>query len=473
MKKNQQEVSLALRPPIVVVLGHVDHGKTTLLDTIRKTNIASREIGGITQSIGASQVVLKNKKKITFIDTPGHAAFKKMRSRGAQVADIAILVVAGDSGIKPQTLEAIKYIRQVKIPFIVVINKIDLSSANPVTVKRQLEKEDILFEGSGGDTPLIKVSAKKDQGIDNLLEMICLIAEVNEIKGDPEGDLEAVVIETSKDKRGPLVSTVVRNGTLKVGDELVVEEIRSRVRGLFNNQGKSVKKVYLGDPVVILGFSKLPPVGAIIRLSKDKQRITKEEKRKVSQGHVEEGKIPLVVKTKSAGALQDLLANIPNEIAVIYSGVGDVNESDVFMAKSASPARIFVFESKVPSLVSKLAVTEGVAIERFDVIYELFDRLAIILDKKKEKIIGEAKIIEEFPFNKRRVAGCKVTKGRIDQSDKLVLVRGDEKLGRVKAKSMKKQKQDVSLVKEGEEFGVIIVPQLDFKVGDMLVSVRR
>jgi translation initiation factor IF-2 len=473
MKKDQKKTSLVLKPPLVVVLGHVDHGKTTLLDTIRKTKVATREAGGITQSVGASQIISKEGKKITFIDTPGHAAFKKMRSRGAQIADIAILVVAGDSGIKPQTEEAIKYIKKVKIPFIVVINKIDLSSSNPKTVKRQLEKKGLLFEGSGGDVPLVEVSAKKGKGVKELLEIINLMSEVNEIKGDPDGDLEAVVIETSKDNRGPLVSTVVRNGNLKVGDEVAVEEIVAKVRGLFNDQQKSVKEIKLGDPAIVLGFSKLPPVGAVIRSSKGKLKVTKEKKKKVPKVQVEEGRIPLVIKTKSAGSLQDLLANIPQEIAVIYSGVGDINESDVFMAKSASPARIFVFESKVPPQVLRLAVTEGVSIERFDVIYELFDRLAIIIDKKKEKILGEAQIVDEFPFNSKRVAGCKVLKGRIDQSDHLILKRDDEELGRIKAVSMKKQKQDVSIVKEGEEFGIIFTPQLDFKAGDMLVSVRR
>ena len=249
-----------IRPPVVVVLGHVDHGKTSLLDYIRKTRVALREAGGITQNIGASQIITKSGKKITFIDTPGHAAFNKMRSRGAKVADIAILIVASDAGVQPQTKEAIDHIRKSEIPFIVTITKVDLQTANSESVLNQLEKEGILLEKRGGDTPLIEVSSKTGQGIDDLLETISLLADITRIKGDPKKELEAVVIETSKDKSGPLVNVIVRNGTIKVGETLYIENGCAKIRNLKTNKG-NVKVVFPGDPAQILGFDLLPEIG--------------------------------------------------------------------------------------------------------------------------------------------------------------------------------------------------------------------
>lgn len=474
-KQKKTSLSVNFRPPIVVVLGHVDHGKTTLLDVIRNTKIAHKEAGGITQSIGASQIETKEGKKITFIDTPGHATFRKMRSRGAKIADIVLLVIAADDGMKPQTLEALKYIKKEETPYIVVITKIDIKTSNVEKIRGQLEKEGVLFENKGGDTPLVKVSAKDNKGIEDLLEMIVLVSEVNEIKGSKKGELEAAVIETSKDKRGPLVSLVVRNGTLSVGDSIVADDISTKIRGIFNSEGFSIKKVNPGDPCLILGFSKLPLVGSIVKEQKEKvEKSTVEIKRtQFDSKDLDERKIPLVIKAKSAGSLEDLIENLSEDVLVIYSGVGDVSESDIFMAKSAHPARIFVFESKVPSSVLKLAETEGVKIERFEVIYELFEKIEKIVKEKEVVILGKAKILAKFPFNNDEIAGCKMIKGEISKNSKLFLERDDEELGEIKTLSIKKQKQDVDKVKEGEEFGLLFKPQLDFKVGDMIVSVRR
>ena len=468
-KKHQLE---NLRPPIVTILGHVDHGKTTLLDAIRKTNFVAKEAGGITQSTGTSQVATKEGKKITFIDTPGHAAFAKMRSRGAKVADIAVLVVSLDRGVKPQTKEALSCIKEEAIPYIVVFSKSDLTSADIKKVQGQLESEGVSFEGAGGDVPKVKVSAKTGTGIDNLIELISLVAEVNEIKGDSAGELEAVVVETSKDKKGPLATIVVRNGTVGVGDEIVADNKSARVRGIFDHKDKPTRQLYPGDPGSILGFKELPAVGTKIQSDSGKEIKLEVKKSRVVLEKAED-RIPVVIKTQNAGSLEDLLGNLPEEIQVILSGVGDVNESDVFMAKSSHPARIFVFEAKVSTSVKRLADTEGVKIERFEVIYELFDKLEELIEQGKEKILGEAEIITEFPYDNKKVAGCKVAKGRIDRSDKLTLVRGDEELGSIKVVSMKKQKQDVSVAKEGEEFGLIFSPQLDFKAGDMILSVRN
>lgn len=478
MKEKKTSKTGKLRPPIVVVLGHVDHGKTTLLDNVRNTKVTEREAGGITQGIGASQVTSKQGRKITFIDTPGHATFSKMRTRGAQVADIAILVVAVNDGVKPQTLEALKFIKDANIPFIVVASKTDIKTANVKTVQRQLEKEDVKFESQGGDVPLVGVSGKMGEGIDNLLEMILLVAEINEINGDPKEKLDAVVIETSIDKKGPLVSAVLRNGSLKVGDSIVAGKNSVKTRGLFDDSGKSVKKSLPGDPVQILGFSSLPPVGTRITFQADEINTGKEVKKRSVSQNFEKGKLPIVIKTKTQGALEDILKIIPEDIAVVASGVGDVNETDVFNAKSASLAkeniiaRIIVFEAKVPKNVLKLADTEGVGIERFEIVYKLFDRLDEILNKKKVVISGKAKILAFFPYNDKKVVGCKVVEGKITRSDKILLMRDKKELGKARFSSMKKQKEDVTQVKAGEEFGALLKPQLDFKVGDMIVSIR-
>lgn len=464
------------RQPIVTVLGHVDHGKTTLLDVIRKTSVAQKETGGITQGIGASTVTTKEGKKITFIDTPGHAAFAKMRSRGAKLADIAILVVAADDGVKPQTKEAIKYIKEAKIPFIVVITKIDISSASIENVKGQIEKEGVLFEGRGGDIPLVLLSAKEHKGINELLEMIILVSEINEIKADEKADLEAVVIETNKDARGLLVSVVVRNGTLSVRDEISTNETSCRVKGLFNKEGKPIKKVLPGEPVLILGFKELPLIGTKVRFApEDKEnKITGGEKRFGAKPYiVKDGQVAVVIKAESAGALEALLLNLPANAIVVFSGVGPINESDVFFAKSAETMHIFGFEVKTSLSVKKLAETEGVKIEFFDIIYKLFERLEELIKEGQSEILGKAEIVASFPFNNKRVAGCKVISGKIGFKDIVLLMRKDTEIGEARVISLRKEKKTIQEVKEGEEFGAILNPQLDFEKGDMLVSVKQ
>lgn len=446
---------------------------TTLLDKIRKTNVVSGEAGGITQGIGASVVETSEGKKITFIDTPGHEAFSKMRARGAKVADLAILVVAADDGVKPQTKEALSYIKDAKIPFIVVVNKVDLASADVRKVRSQLEKEKVAFEKGGGDTPLVSVSAKKGVGIEELLETITLVSEVHEVKGDPEGELEGVVIETGKDRRGKIATCIVRNGTLRIRDEIISEGVECKVKGLFDDKGRSRKQVPPGGAALILGFSELPPVGGKVRL-KDSSESAKVKKGKVKvPTKVKKGEIPLVIKAESAGLLEAVLANLPNRVAVIGTGVGDVNKSEVFLAKSAQPSFIFALGSRVSASVSKLAETEGVTIETFDVIYEFLKRLEELLEKGEEKILGKAEILDEFPYDNRRVAGCTVLQGRIAKSDNIVLMRDDEKLGEAKIASMRKEKQNIDKAQMNDEFGIIFTPQLDFKVGDVILSVKK
>jgi translation initiation factor IF-2 len=471
VKKNKDSGEI-LRPPIVTLLGHVDHGKTTLLDAIRNTRIASKEAGGITQSTGASVVKTHEGKEITFIDTPGHAAFEKMRSRGATVADMSILVVAADDGVKPQTKEAIKHIKDAKTPYLVAFTKVDLETSDVEKAKRELEQEEVLFEGRGGNVPFVQVSAKKGKGLNELLETISLLWEVSD-KPDKKDKLEAVVIETGKDKRGSTISVVVRQGRVEVGDEVVAEGIEAKVRGLFDHKGKSVRKIVSGYPTLILGFKELPPVGAVV-LEKTDVINKKTEKTKRERREVKEGELPVVIKANSQGSLEAVISNLPKDAVLIESGVGDVTKNDIFMAKSSTPnASIFVFESKVPTQVERLADVEGIAIETFDIIYKLFERLEELIKEGKEKIKGIAQIEKSFPYNNKLVAGCRIKRGVVEKGDSVVLISDGEEKGRVRIISIRKQKDEVTSVKDGEECGILFKPQLDFGKGDMLVSVSK
>lgn len=462
-----------LRAPIVTVLGHVDHGKTTLLDAIRKSNKAAREAGGITQSIGASRVKTKE-GEFTFVDTPGHAAFAKMRERGARLADIALLVVSSTEGIKPQTIEAIKYIRELKLPFIVVATKTDLPSTNIEKTRAQLEEQGVLFEGRGGDVPLVSVSAKKNEGIEGLLEMTQLVASVNEIMADPEGELMAVVVEVNKDQRGVVASVVIRDGKLQIGDNIVANKIKGRVKGMFDEFGKPVKQALPGEPVAILGFTEMPEVGAEVRRA-SKGIGASVENNQVGQRkdvpEVGENEVPVIVKAGSTGSLEAILASIPKGVVVVASGVGDVNDNDVAFAKSAR-ARILVFEAKASGQVKRLADTDSVVIEEYRIIYELIKALEEILTGKQGEITGRATVVQVFPFGNKKVAGCKVEMGQIVMGLKLKLMREDKEVGEGKVVSLRREKHEIPVAKAGEECGIILAPNLDFSPGDVLLSTR-
>lgn len=456
------------RPPIVSVLGHVDHGKTSLLDSIRNTSVAAREAGGITQNIGAWQVTTKNGKKITFIDTPGHEAFSKMRSRGAHVADIVILVVAADDGVMPQTQESLKFIKEANVPFIVAITKVDLEAAQTEKVKTQLAQNGVLFEGRGGDVVTVEVSSKTGKGVDDLLEMISLVSELHGVSGDPQATLQAPIIETEIDaRRGPTVRAVVREGTLKVGDMVGAESASVKVRGLFDEKQKPVKEAGPGTPVEILGFSSLPPVGATIGSPTEGTVATS----KVARAKIEG--FPVILKADTAGSLEAIIASLSGKVGVLDSGVGDVAEGDIVTALTGK-APVVGFNVKVPKDILAQAKEEGVYIYTYKIIYELLADCEKWAREKEElgaeKVLGKAQIVAEFPHNKNRIAGCKVLEGRIVRSDKLRLVRGLDVLGTVFIKSLRRQKEELSKVEVGEEFGVFFEPQLDFKVGDVLES---
>lgn len=453
------------RQPIVVVLGHVDHGKTTLLDVLRKSNVAGREAGGITQGIGASVV-----NEITFIDTPGHAAFSKMRGRGAKTADIALLVIAQDDGVKPQTKEAIQIIKESKLPFIVVGTKSDVTGTNPDATKAELEKEQVFFEGRGGDTPFVSVSARKGEGLKELIEMIKLLSDVHDFSGDPDASLEATVIESVKGKMGPLATVVIRNGSIKLGETIFAEEIEGKVKAILDSDGKNVKEVKPGFPAQIIGFNSVPPIGASVSRTPQKaELIEKGIKNIFDLRRLKDDEVPVIIKASNAGALEAIIASLPPKVVVVGSGVGEVTSTDVIDAKTGN-AYIFSFETKIPNAVAKLAEAEKISAHKFDIIYELIQETEEILKKGRVEELGKAEILASFPFDNKRVAGSKMISGKITKGDKLILIRGDKEIGRTKASSLKKQKSDVGVVSAGEEFGVILGPQLDFSVGDVLIS---
>jgi len=464
----KEEKIILKRPPVVTVLGHVDHGKTTLLDVIRATNVQSREAGGITQRIGASVVKTKNNQEIVFIDTPGHAAFAKMRSCGANACDLAVLVVASDDGVKPQTRESIKYIKEAQIPFLVAFTKIDLPSARVEVVKKQLAEEGVYLEGLGGDVPFVSVSARNKVGIDDLLELILLLAGVSNLEGLPDEKLKAVVIETAKTKAGLTVSAIVKQGILRVKDEVYVGTVKAKIRGLIDAFGKSVNEILPGYPALILGFEELPPVGGVITDTPETNIKSKENPQLKEESAASDFKVSLIIKAESQGVLEAILGGIKPEVRIVDFGIGEVTKNDVLMAKTTG-SLIFTFGVKVASEIKKLAESEGVRIEEFDIIYKLFERLDELVSGLEIKEIAKAEILTEFPFDGKRVAGCRMIVGEINIKDKLILKRGERVLGEVKIISLKKQKQAISKVGQGEEFGILFMPQFDFKVGDMLV----
>lgn len=494
------------RPPIVAILGHVDHGKTTLLDFIRKSSVAKKEHGGITQAIGAYQVE-HDGKKITFIDTPGHAAFEKMRSRGARVADIAVLVVAIDDGIMPQTVEAIKHIQAAQVPMIVAVNKVDLFRSNLPSsgdkgkidfssnneyqvalnkIKKQLSDHKILVEEYGGDVPIVALSAKTGEKVNELLETIILVAEMNELKGDPQLPPSGVVIEANIDKfKGPVATLLVRNGTLKKGDQIVLGGVKGKVRGMFDYMGSPVESAPPSMPVEILGLEEVPQVGAALgeeaamaaKLQQAQSLVEKLRNDKVAVLNV----IVKADKQGSLEAIEDALQKFNSEgkehVKIISSGTGDIMESDIKLASSVS-AIVLGFNSKIAPQAAKMAETEQVLVRTYNIIYELIDEIEDVVEGMLkvgalEEIFGQAQIIAEFPYGKNvRIAGCKVLDGTISKGPKVKIIRGEEIIGESKIKSLKKVKDEAVRVEKGDECGIMFDSNLDFQIGDLVQSFR-
>ncbi len=477
------------RPPIVTILGHVDHGKTTLLDFIRKSNVAAREHGGITQHIGAYQITHED-KLITFIDTPGHAAFEKMRSRGAAVADIAVLVVALDDGIMPQTVEAIKHIQLAKVAMVVAINKIDLPGINMQVqmdkIKKQLSDRGVLIEEYGGDVPLVPLSAKSGDGVDKLLEIILLVAEVNEFKGDPTATPSGVVIESSLDKaKGSVATLLIRNGTLKRGDQILVGGVKGKIKGMFDYAGKSMDQAGPSTPVEVLGLDSVPAVGSVLGQQLSEKKVVKPEVASLLDRLKQDDSevLKLIVKADKQGSLEAIEGSLDNfnldkkVVEVIATGVGDILEFDVKLADSAK-AIVVGFNVKVAGVAAKLAETDHVLIRTYNIIYELLDEMEEVIESmirpgKIEEILGKAEVLAEFPYGKNeRIAGCRVVEGGINKGPKVRVVRDGEIIGEGKLKSLKKVKEEVNRIEKGQDCGMIFDPPIDFQTGDIVESYR-
>lgn len=490
--------SLKLRPPVVTVMGHVDHGKTSLLDCIRNTHVQTHEAGGITQHIGAYQVNCDG-KKIVFLDTPGHEAFTAMRARGAQITDIAILVVAADDGVMPQTVEAINHAKSAKVPIIVAINKIDKPGANPDHVKQELMEHGLVPEEYGGDTIMVPVSAKKQMGIDDLLENVLLVAEVEELKANPNREARGVIIEAKLDKgRGSVATVLVQSGTLRIGDSIVCGTTYGKVRAMVDDRGNNVKKAGPSVPVEILGLNDVPAAGDILAVLDEKQARSIAEARvefernqlmkskKVSLDdlfqQIQEGEIKdlnIVVKADVQGSVEALCSSLLKlnkndevRVSIVHSGVGAVNESDVMLA-SASNAIIIAFNVRPDANASKVADTEDVDIRTYRVIYDALNDVkdamsGMLKPKYKEVVQGRVEIRQVMKFSKAIVAGSYVLEGKICNNSKIRIIRDNIEVFDGEIDSLRRFKDEVKEVREGYECGISIVDFRDFREGDII-----
>ncbi len=476
MTKNK----LTTRPPIVTIMGHVDHGKTTLLDKIRSANIASREAGAITQHIGAYQTSYKN-KLITFIDTPGHAAFVKMRERGARATDIVVLVISASEGIMPQTKECIEIIKSNNLSPIVVLSKIDLANVFLDKAKGQLVEAGLTPEEYGGQVPVLGVSAKTGEGIDKLLETILLHAEVMELESKPNEPFLGVVIESQMAKtRGPVATVLVKEGTLKKGDLVFTESSAGKAKALLDYKGEQLELALPSTPVEILGFTTVPQVGSLVTAIPPAGLDLAQLATPVPKIHVESPgdiKLNVILKSDAQGTLEALKNSFSEEVRVISSTVGQINDNDIYMAESGQ-AVIYAFNLKTPPAVKTLAENLGVKLFESNIIYEIIDSiqsqvLKLMEPTIDETILGEGTIIAEFKINKVRISGVKVTKGQISKWDLIHLKRAGEIIKDTKVGNIQQAKNIVEQVKTGSECGITYNPYIDFKVGDVIISYRK
>lgn len=495
---------LKKRAPVISIMGHVDHGKTTLLDSIRasKHKIVATEVGGITQSIGAYTVFLggNHDKKIVFLDTPGHEAFTEMRARGAKATDIAILVVAADDGIMPQTIEAINHAKAAEIPIIVAVNKIDKPGANPDKVLQQLTEHGLVPEEWGGDTITVKVSALQGTGIDELLEYILLVADVQDLKANPKAEASGVVIEANLDKgKGPVATLLVQNGTLRAGNCIVVGIACGRVRALLSDSGERIQKAEPSTPVEVLGLSEVPQAGdyfEVVQNEKEMKSIIADRKEKERDKRLEsmlpvhirkeavagDDAVPqlnLIIKANthgSAEAVAQAIAGVESKeitTKIIHVGVGDISEADVMLA-SASNALILGFTVKEDSNALASAEREGVTIKKYDIIYQLLEDiektlLSLLEPEVKEIYLGKAEVRQVFTIGKiNKIAGCYVTEGKIVRSEDAVLYRNGEEIFRGAIDQLKRFKDDVKEVAQGFECGISFTKFNDIEVGDII-----
>jgi translation initiation factor IF-2 len=490
---------LKSRAPVVTILGHVDHGKTSLLDAIRQTEVAAGEAGGITQHIGAYQVEQKG-RLITFLDTPGHAAFTAMRARGAQGADVVVLVVAADDGIMPQTKEAIAHAKAARVPIIVALNKIDKPNANPERVKQQLAEQELVPDDWGGQTLVVPVSAKQKQGISDLLEAILLVADNVEIRANPGGKVIGTIIESELDKaRGVVATLLVQNGTLQTGDIVVAGTAFGRLKAMTDFRGKPLKKAGPSTPVLAMGLSEIPSAGdvfqvvesdhaarAIVTERADAVKKKSQERKKVSledlfssyaQGETKS--LNLVLKADVQGSLEPILGELEKlgkgeiTINVLYAETGNIGENDVMLA-SASKAIILGFNVQAEVAARRLAETEGVDVRLYNIIYRLTEDIekalkGMLAPEFVEQMLGKAQVLKVFPISKiGKIAGCRVTEGELRRNGKIRMKRGVDIVFEGELSSLKHEKEDLREVRTGFECGVGLKNFHDIEPGDII-----
>ncbi len=469
------------RPPIVALMGHIDHGKTSLLDKIRSTNLWKREAGGITQHISSYQAQFTQKdgqiKLITFIDTPGHAAFINMRACGAQATDIVVLVVSAVEGIMPQTKECLEHIKKCELPFMVAMNKMDLENAAPDKVKGQLVELGFTPEEYGGQTAVIPVSAKTGQGINDLLEMILLNAEILELTADSNGDFKASVLESRLDKnRGPVASLIVSNGTLKIGDIIYSEDILCKVKALIDCNGQSLKEAGPSTPVEVLGFEKVPSVSSLVSSIKT-ESTTNNQPKVLLESTEENPKLKVILKADVNGTLEALKNSFSDDVVVVSSGIGAITDNDVFMAEAAK-AQIFAFNVSTPKHITQIAESAKVRIFESKIIYEIIEDiqnqvLHLLEPTIDETVLGEGHIKAEFKIEKVRIAGVQCTKGEISKGDLIHLKRDGKIIKDAKVEGIHQGKDIVEKLKSGSDCGMTFKPYIDFKVGDDIIAYKN
>jgi translation initiation factor IF-2 len=500
--KEEKSSDLQPRPPVITIMGHVDHGKTRLLDAIRQANVMDSEAGGITQHIGAYQVEIDG-RKLTFLDTPGHEAFTAMRARGAQVTDVAVLVVAADDGVMPQTIEAINHAKAAGVPILVAINKIDKESANPDQVKQQLAANGLVVEEWGGDVIAVPVSAREKKGIPELLENILLLAEMEDLKANPNKSATGVVIEAEMDKnRGPLATVLVQNGTLKPGDIVVVGNTWGKVKAMFSDKGKQIRKAEPSVPTEILGLNEVPQVGDAFVVVADEARARTliqsrqlQQKQKEAKGlrldtffdEISAGKVKelnIILKTDVQGSVEPIKNSLEKlgsqevQVRIIHSSTGNITEGDVMLAL-ASEGLIIGFNTDVETGARRLADSKGVDIRVYNVIYGLIDDVEKALKGLLEPTIvevieGRAEVRQVFPAGKgAKVAGSYVTEGKISRNSSLRVIRKGKVVADTAVISMRRFKDDVKEVATGFECGIGLKDFNDIQVGDILEFYRK
>ncbi len=495
----KEAVDLVLRPPVVTVMGHVDHGKTSLLDAIRHANVVAGEAGGITQHIGAYQVVHAG-KKITFLDTPGHEAFTAMRARGAKATDIAIIVVAADDGVMPQTREAIDHARAAQVPIIIAMNKIDKPNAVPERVKQQLSDMGLAVYGGKDEVTVVELSAKQKTGIDELLENIIVVAELADLRANPKKPAKGVVIESKLDKQqGPMATLLVNEGSLSIGDAVLIGSVWGKIRAMFNDHGDAVKSAGPAEPVAVTGLSDVPEAGESFKVIKDERDARDRaveralEKRQAEQkvtravtlndlfaqfqaGNVKE--LNLIVKADVAGSLEPIVSSLEKlsdekiKVKIIHQGIGTITRSDIMLAM-ASQGIVIGFNVNVEPVATSLAETEGVDVREYNIIYKLIEdidkALKGMLDPVyKDVLIGNAHILQIFRLRKNAVAGLRVTKGKIVRNATARVLRGNAEVFKGAISSLKRFTDDVKEVAEGYECGLALEKFNEFEEGDQL-----